>query len=251
MTIEREIGHYSADRANPGWSSLHSWVFIVIVALGLLLTGYLNRYEYFSVGAKAYRVSKITGGIQEYNPIQGWVAAGFSETPPDMYASSTTQEPITPPPSPVEEPSQAAGAPEQTLIVGEEATPEPEPAPEDTAPQSPEPDSEPEETQIEPAEVDDSGVQPSDQEPEMSVEDRFKAFLQLNPGYGEEEFKLANETLYPHWKENIKPGGNFVQFLSAYKKFTQWWIDAGSPREPGFQLWKRFLSETNNGMNMP
>lgn len=244
MADERDRGLNPGSATRQGWSSLHSWVFIVIVALGFVVTGYFNRYEYLGSGHKAYRVSKITGAIQEYDPYQGWSRAQFQGASSDMAASVQPTQPMTPPPSSVETPSQPQTPVEQDLVAEEDQAPEPEPVadleqePENALSQSPE--------------ATESTEPESDyREPDMSVEDRYKAFLQLNPGYGEEEFKLANETLFPHWKQNLNPDGNFVQFLSMYKKFTQWWIDAGSPRAPGFQLWKRFLTETNNGLNMP
>lgn len=252
MADNREIQNNSRSVLKSGWSSTHSWIFIIIVAIGLIITGYLNRYEYFGSDGKAYRVSKISGAIYEYNTIQGWIVANFAESSQQMASAmqtpeTTTPEPMTPPPTPVTPPTTTANSVEPPDTIEEDPNtsnieqPEEQPGtaliqPVEQTPETPETTTETEEPE---------SSQEDDQE--MSVENRYKAFLQLNPGYGEEEFKLANETLYPHWKEIINPDGNFIEFLSVYKKFTQWWIDAGAPREPGFQLWKRFLTETNLG----
>ncbi len=250
MVDNRENGINSRSVVKSGWSSAHSWIFIIIVAIGLIITGYLNRYEYFGSDGKAYRVSKISGAIYEYNPIQGWIVANFAEASQQMASNMETPEPMTPPPTPVNPPTTSAVPVETPDSLEENPTasnidqPEEQQGtaliqPVEQTPEVPETTTETEEPE-----------NAEERDEEMSVENRYKAFLQLNPGYGEEEFKLANETLYPHWKETINPDGNFIEFLSVYKKFTQWWIDAGAPREPGFQLWKRFLTETNIGANI-
>ena len=78
--------------------------------------------------------------------------------------------------------------------------------------------------------------------PTMSREERFKAFRKFYPDYGEEEFQLANDDLFPDWKRTLAPDGNWKEFLPVYGEFIQWWTDAGSPPEPGFKLWRDFLA---------
>ncbi len=55
-----------------GWTSLHSWIFLAIVILAVLVMGFQNRYHYLSpLGlGKAYRIDKLFGGIQEYRSFQ-------------------------------------------------------------------------------------------------------------------------------------------------------------------------------------
>ena len=67
------------------------------------------------------------------------------------------------------------------------------------------------------------------------------AFSKSFPDYGEEEFQLANDDLYPDWKRTYAPDGTWLEFLKVYGEFIEWWTDAGSPPEPGFKLWKDFL----------
>ena len=77
-----------APRSASGWTSLHSWIFLAVVAVGLLLIGIQNRYHYLSpLGlGKAYRIDKLFGGIQEFDPTQGWIKAQLqaSALPPTM-----------------------------------------------------------------------------------------------------------------------------------------------------------------------
>ena len=66
-----------SNRTGQGWSSLHSWIFLAIVAVGLFVIGWQNRYYYLSpLGlGKAYRIDKLFGGIQEFEPSKGWIKA--------------------------------------------------------------------------------------------------------------------------------------------------------------------------------
>ena len=78
--------------------------------------------------------------------------------------------------------------------------------------------------------------------PEMSLDERVKLFQKAFPGFGKEEFQLANDDLYPDWKKNIAPNGTWPEFLGVYREFVQWWTDQGSPPETGSKLWKDFLT---------
>jgi hypothetical protein len=74
----------------------------------------------------------------------------------------------------------------------------------------------------------------------MSKEDRLRVFQKVFPEFGQDEFQLADDDLYPFWKKTEAPNGTWPEFLVMYKDFIQWWTDAGSPPEPGFKLWKDF-----------
>lgn len=62
-----------------GWTGLHSWIFLSIVFLGVLIMAFQNRYHYISPQGlgKAYRIDKVFEEIQEYDPAQGWIVAQF------------------------------------------------------------------------------------------------------------------------------------------------------------------------------
>ena len=200
-----------------GWTRLHSWIFLIIVALGVLLIGLQNRYHYLSpLGlGKAYRIDKLFGGIQEYDASGGWIKAQLQQAPP---ASMPMMEPpqMGPPPGAMmqrpmpgpgemrkEEPSVAVGAKEPAPVA----------------------------------------VSPDVSRPkEETKEDRFKAFQKQFPDFGPEEFQLANDDLFPHWKKQAAPNGTWTDFLGVYREFIQWWNESGSPPEPGFKLWKDFLA---------
>ena len=79
--------------------------------------------------------------------------------------------------------------------------------------------------------------------PEMGKEERLKTFKKAFPDFGQDEFQLANDDLYPDWKKSVAPNGTWPEFLTVYKDFIQWWNDAGSPPEPGFKLWREFLAK--------
>jgi hypothetical protein len=83
----------------------------------------------------------------------------------------------------------------------------------------------------------------ADEQPRpMGREERLQAFKQLFPDYGEEEFQLANDDLFPDWKKKVSAKGTWPEFLAVYGEFIQWWVDSGSPPEPGFKLWENFLT---------
>jgi len=75
-----------------------------------------------------------------------------------------------------------------------------------------------------------------------SRENRLESFRKAYPGYGDEEFKLADEDLFPDWKKKVSPDGTWADFLPVYGEFVQWWIKAGSPAENGLKLWHDFLA---------
>ncbi len=227
---QREKTSYTR-RQTAGWTQVHSWIFVIVVALGVGVIAMQNRYHYLSpLGlGKAYRIDKLFGGIQEFDPSVGWITAQLA----------------APPPSPALSMMEPPGAP-----VGSRAVPMNMPAPvtpaevpagtqrtdkgfhEQPAAPSP-PPSAPEQTASQP---------PVKEATELSKEEKFQKFQKLFPQFGHEEFQLANDDLYPDWKANVSQSGTWDQFLAVYRDFVQWWLDAGSPPEPGFKLWKDFLA---------
>jgi hypothetical protein len=235
-------------RTTAGWTRLHSWIFLVIVAVALLLLVMQNRYHYFSpqgVG-KAYRVDKLFGSVQEFDPTVGWMSARLTSSvptpatgtmePPSVVSSVaesetvTEPQPETPMPPPVEstvpesEPAKESAVQERADLTEEPPTP---PVTEESVSQEaaqPQPEPEP------------------PQQQELTTRERFQLFKQAFPEFGEEEFQLANEDLYPDWKIRVNPDGTWPEFVGVYKEFIQWWIDSGSPPESGFELWKRFMA---------
>ncbi len=241
-------------RSASGWTSLHSWIFLAVVAVGLLLIGIQNRYHYLSpLGlGKAYRIDKLFGGIQEFDPAQGWIKAQLqaSALPPTM-SMMPSQPPASqavpmnmpgtlPPPgvgtqpsvvqTPIQEKDEiTSSVPVEDLPAKKEtARKTPVETPGESAPSSPE-------TKPAPSTV-----------PEMSEDQRFAAFQKEFPHFGKDEFQLANDDLYPDWKKRLKPNGTWQEFLGVYEDFIQWWTDAGSPAKSGAVLWKEFLSSTTN-----
>jgi hypothetical protein len=226
MIVEDDRGKRpEAQQSKPvaGWTNLHSWIFLGIVALGLLIMGVQNRYHYlspFGLG-KAYRIDKLFGSIQEFDPANGWVSAqlnipnqtamgvppGSKGGPPQMPSGSST------PGTSVEQASSNSGIANAPAYIEKEAQSEPT-------------------TQS-------VGKKP---QVELTEEERFKYFQQEFPEYGKEEFQLANDDLYPDWKKNIAPNGTWQEFLSTYRDFIQWWTTSGAPPEPGFKLWKNFTA---------
>ena len=212
-----------------GWTSVHSWVFLAIVALGLLVLGMQNRYHYLSpLGlGKAYRIDKIFGGIQEFDPSKGWIVAQLQMAPPQATSMLEPSAPLVPPAQmnmPGSMPSsgdvvqpKAAVAP---TMEKETVAPSPQPAKEQVVA-----------TQARPAAV-----------PEMSKEEKYKLFQKTFSEFGDEEFQLANDDLYPDWRKRYAPNGNWPEFLGVYRDFIQWWNDTGNPPESGFKLWQDFLS---------
>lgn len=226
--------------ARPGWTSLHSWIFLAIVAVGLAVVGIQNRYHYLSpLGlGKAYRIDKLFGGIQEFDPAKGWIKAQLQTIPPPPPMSMMEPPAMQSTPAGVAEmPSLIPKRPVDSLPGGPPSvslgtTPKAPPAPPMTA-------SEPANTtptvSLPPA----ARPQP---EPESTPEQRWAAFKREFPDYGKDEFQLANDDLYPDWKKNHAPDGTWRDFLEVYKDFVQWWQDNGSPPEPGFKLWKDFMA---------
>jgi len=213
-------------RSVSGWTSFHSWIFLAIVILAVLVMGLQNRYHYLSpLGlGKAYRIDKLFGGIQEYDPSKGWIVAQLQQIQPPMSMSG-------PPP----EPSQAVPmrmpgtlpTPPGTVGVGTAQAPEPQ---EEATP--------PVITKETPPKAAGRGKESA----EMSLDDRVRLFKKAFPDFGKEEFQLANDDLYPDWKKNAAPNGTWTEFLGVYRDFVQWWTDQGSPQEAGSKLWKDFLT---------
>jgi len=195
-----------------GWTGLHSWIFLIIVALGVLVIGLQNRYHYLSpLGlGKAYRIDRLFGGIQEYDASHGWIKAMLQQGPPP---SMSMMEP--PPGSMMQPPTPSVGEMRKEEPPVTSAAKEPAPVP-----ASPE----------------------VSQTKEETKEERFKAFQKQFPDFGPEEFQLANDDLFPHWKKQASPNGTWMDFLGAYRDFIKWWNEKGSPPEPGFKLWKDFLA---------
>jgi hypothetical protein len=237
-------------RTGHGWSSLHSWIFLAIVAVGLFVIGWQNRYYYLSpLGlGKAYRIDKLFGGIQEFDPKGGWIKAEIpsaSSPPPQsmsmmepprqpgspgapMNMPSMTQPPsVSIPSGPPPRAAMESPAPPPTVMTKE--TPE-EPRP-TTA-------SSPRET------VEEEAKEPAKETAELSEKEKLDEFNKTFPDFGKDEFQLANDDLYPDWKKRISPDGTWSEFLDVYGQFVQWWTDQGSPPEPGFKLWKEFTSKS-------
>ena len=223
-----------APRFVAGWSSLHSWIFLAIVALGLIVIGFQNRYHYLSpLGlGKAYRIDKFFGSIQEFDPSQGWVVAKLPAGPPQQALSMA------------EPPTSASRA--VPMNMPGEGTPSKESLePGTVTAQS----MHKEQVPATPSEKESPAAAPSQQiavpkqAQEMSKEERLKAFKEAFPDFGKEEFQLANDDLYPDWKKNVDPNGSWSGFLGVYREFIQWWNNAGSPPEPGFKLWHEYLAQ--------
>lgn len=233
--------------STTGWTSLHSWIFLAIVAVGLLLIGIQNRYHYLSpLGlGKAYRIDKLFGGIQEFDPTQGWIKAQLQAMPPPTMSMMPPQPsgsavpmnmPGTlPPPGSAVQPSvtppgQAEKETVTSSVTVEEIAAEKQPAQSAKEEASPPPEAAP----------------PPPKPVELTTEQKFEAFKEHFPDFGKDEFQLANDDLYPDWKKRMNPQGTWQQFLSVYGDFIQWWTDAGSPAESGFKLWNDFLEAKGN-----
>ncbi len=210
-------------RAASGWTSLHSWIFLAIVLIAVLVIGIQNRYHYLSpLGlGKAYRIDKLFGGIQEYDPSSGWIVAQLQPIQP-MPGTS----PEISPPVPMRMPG-TVPAPPGAVGVGPSPT---ESRQEETSP--------PVTVKETPPKASSRGKEV----PEMSLDERAKLFNKAFPDFGKEEFQLANDDLYPDWKKNAAPNGSWTEFLGVYRDFVQWWTDQGSPQEAGAKLWKDFLA---------
>ncbi len=207
-------------RVVSGWTSLHSWIFLAIVLIAVVTIGIQNRYHYLSpLGlGKAYRIDKLFGGIQEFDPTSGWITAQLQPMQPPM--SGIPPEGQT---MPMRTPGTVPAPPGTASLTSPPAESQ-----EETAPSSVK----------EPPKSAGQKKEPT----EMSLDERAKLFSKSFPGYGKEEFQLANDDLYPDWKKNVAPNGTWSEFLGVYKEFVQWWTDQGSPQEPGSVLWKNFLA---------
>jgi hypothetical protein len=243
-------------RPARGWTQIHSWVFLAIVAIGLAVIVAENRYHYLSpLGlGKAYRIDKLFGGIQEFHPTNGWIAAQLASGPPSRQASVPGLPPSAgsqavpmnmPAPSPATSPAPSPGE----VVPPSAAQPSPSEA---TTPKvlketpgQPAPPKERVAAAVTPekqgAPVEETPAAAEAPSP-MSRDERLRAFKQQYPDYGEEEFQLANDDLFPDWKKKVAPNGTWPEFLKVYHEFVQWWADSGSPPEPGFQLWQKFLA---------
>jgi hypothetical protein len=205
-------------RNAAGWTSLHSWIFLAIVALGLIVIAAQNRYHYLSPQGlgKAYRIDKLFGGIQEFEPGKGWITAQLQAIAPSQSLSMAE-----PPATGSQAVPMTGGVPPSTDYVQPGAVPGQPSGKEEAGVSQPQPP-QAKETQA------------------MSKEERHKAFQAAFPEYGQEEFQLADDDLFPFWKKTEAPNGTWPEFLGVYKAFIQWWTDAGSPPEQGFKLWKDF-----------
>ena len=224
-------------KETPGWSALHSWIFLAVVAVGFVVLGWQNRYHYLSpLGlGKAYRIDKLFGGIQEFDPSGSWITAQLQLMPPPQAMSM--MEPPSPgsqavpmnmpgsgrPPFSMAEPQVAAGPDAQKEENLHSTSPK-------EVPGSP--------ASIQPP----SSSAKQVMEGELGKEEKFRSFQKVFPEFGQDEFQLATDDLYPDWKKNVAPNGNWNEFLAMYKDFILWWNDAGSPPEPVFKLWKDFLA---------
>ncbi|MBI5570002.1 MAG: hypothetical protein HY914_08665 [Desulfomonile tiedjei] len=218
-----------------GWTAMHSWIFLAIIAVGLLIVVVQNRYYYISplgIG-KAYRIDKMFGGIQEFDPDKGWVKA-LIQNPPAPSPMSMMQPPMQPGGPSL--PSQMPGMMQPPLVSESPTTPSKPP----TAARE-EPGLQPPVTQL-PKEASKPKEQTKKETREPSPAEKLEMFKKVFPDYGKEEFALANDDLYPDWKKKAAPAGTWSEFLQVYGDFVQWWNDQGQPPEPGMKLWRDFLA---------
>lgn len=246
------------NRTGQGWSSLHSWIFLAIVAVGLLVIGWQNRYFYLSpLGlGKAYRIDKLFGGIQEFEPSKGWVRAQIPSGPPPpatppqamsmneppMHTGAPAM-PMNVPPSVLQTPPATPSLPPQPKVTAEEPAPPPQVASKETA-EEPLPKTASSATETtETAEPKETKAPAPPPPSELTEKEKLDAFHKVFPTFGKDEFQLANDDLYPDWKKRVSPDGTWEEFLDVYGQFVQWWNDQGSPPEPGFKLWKEFTAK--------
>lgn len=219
----------SGQRPPQGWTVVHSWVFLAIIAVGLTLIVLENRWHYLSpLGlGKAYRIDRLFGSIQEFDPSGGWIVAQIE---PAMAPSGGPPEPSTLP-VPMQMPGMRTPEtmPPQPRVPTETFTP---PSREEAPPTAPR-------TKEAPLDERRPTVETL---PGDGREQRWKSFSATFPDYGEEEFQLANDDLFPDWKKKIAPKGTWYKFLKVYGEFIEWWTAAGSPPEPGLKLWQDFLA---------
>ncbi|MCA1960678.1 MAG: hypothetical protein LDL33_07770 [Desulfomonile sp.] len=211
-------------RQDVGWTSLHSWVFLGIIAAGLVLLVMQNRYHYLNPQGlgKAYRIDKLSGSIQEFDPSDGWIMARLLQAPPAQMSG------MAPPP-----------------MVGSQAMPMhmlPAQPGEAMTPSAPAPAEKPAVAAVPERPTKPAAKESPQEKSEMSQEERLRSFLKAFPDFGREEFQLANDDLYPDWKRNMAPQGTWPEFLKVYGAFIDWWQKAGSPAESGTKLWKDFTA---------
>lgn len=227
----------SGQRPPQGWTALHSWVFLAIVAVGLTLIVLENRWHYLSpLGlGRAYRIDRLFGSIQEFDPAAGWIVAQLQ---PTMTPSGGGPPEPSTLPVPMHMPGMRTPemVPPQPGVMAETFTP-PSGAPAEGPPSAVSRTREA--TTLERKST--AETLPREKAGD-SREDRRASFLKVFPDYGDEEFQLANDDLFTDWKKRIAPNATWSQFLKVYGEFIQWWSDAGSPPEPGFKLWQDFTS---------
>jgi hypothetical protein len=240
---EQEGRHDEIDqKTGSSWTKLHSWVFLSIIALGFLVLGMQNRYHYLSPAGlgKAYRIDKIFGGIQEFEPTRGWIVAQLLPVAPPHAMSMlepSSAGPQVPQVNPMNVP---ASAPVPVAMDRE-----PEIAPigaailkEQKSSSSILKENLPSSSASVPQTV--TAVKPLEEK--LSKEQRFQLFHNTFPDFGEDEFQLASDDLFPDWKKRIAPNGTWADFLVTYKDFIRWWNDAGNPAESGVKLWQEYLA---------
>jgi hypothetical protein len=221
-----------SNRTKPagGWTALHSWIFLGIVAFGLLVIGLQNRYHYLSpLGlGKAYRIDKLFGAIQEFDPAQGWVKAQIPGPGPNLSMA---------------EPQGAKSVPMQMPGMMNQPSVASEPMPRPGAAKANAPAYV--EKELEPTVASTPAVREKPQPAkELSDAERRKIFQEQFPEFKQDdEFQLANEDLYPNWKKSRGGAGTWPEFLGVYKDFLQWYTDKGSPEVSGDKLWQEFMAE--------
>jgi hypothetical protein len=234
FTDEGRRPESNVQRTAPGWTSLHSWIFLGIVFLGVVLMASQNRYHYLSpLGlGKAYRIDKVFGSIQEFEPNQGWITAQLQPLPTQPPMSMMGPGPEASQAVPMNMPGQLPASP-PAVGMGVPSRPVEKEEPTVSAKEAP---SKPTSTQAARAK----------EARELSPEERFKSFKRSFPDFGADEFQFANDDLYPDWKKNVSPKGTWSEFLGVYKDFVQWWENQGQPANvTGDQLWKQFLASRN------
>jgi hypothetical protein len=229
----------------PGWTGIHSWTFLAIVAVGLAVIIFQNRYHYLNPQGlgKAYRIDKVFGSIQEFDPVNGWIKAQLQGPPPQMGPLSGLAEPQPGAPNravPMNMPGGQSGT-----MVGPTPGASGGPAEEDDAAEDLPKPAQPARTPTpQPTPAVKEEPAPKEQPvPEPTRDEKFKAFMSAFPEYGEDEFQLANDDLYPDWRKRVGDRGTWKDFLKAYGEFIQWYIANESPQESGAKLWKDFWAK--------
>jgi hypothetical protein len=225
-------------KTSPGWSKLHSWVFLGIIAVSFLILGIQNRYHYLSpVGlGKAYRIDKLFGGIQEFDPHKGWIIAQLQAMAPPN-AMSMLEPSASGPQLPQVAPMNMSVSPAPAIDKGPETMPGAPVAPKEEVTTAPKETAISPTTSV-PATV--NAVKPP--EKQLTSEEKLQLFQKVFPDFGEDEFQLANDDLFPDWKKRFAPNGTWADFLMTYKDFIKWWNDAGNPAESGTKLWQEYLA---------